>query len=41
MITMDDSEDDKNKATLPNLEMLPASSKDTESDLLQFAKAHN
>ena len=30
-----DSEDDKNNATLSNLEMLPASSKDTESDLLQ------
>ena len=35
IITIDNSEDDKNKATLPNLEMLPASSKDTESDLLQ------
>ena len=32
---MDDSEDDKNKAALRNLEMLLASSKDTESDLLQ------
>ena len=41
MITMDDSEDDKNKAALSNLEMLPASSKDTESDLLAVAKAHN
>ena len=38
---MDDSEDDKNKAALSNLEMLPASSKDTESDLLAVAKAHN
>ena len=31
---MDDSEDDKNKAALPNIEILLASFKDTESDLL-------
>ena len=34
---MDDSEDDKNKAALCNLEMLPASSKETESELSRFS----